>query len=82
MPTYVDFPIFKSFLQVVIDGLIRYFADQREIRYSNLFLLGAFEYSFADLGLTASATGCLGTAGFLLAASAFCHCLRAARLVQ
>lgn len=30
-PAYVDLGIFKSFLQIVIDGFVTYFADQGKI---------------------------------------------------
>jgi hypothetical protein len=41
--TYVDFGILESLLQVVVDGFVRYLANQREIRDSNLLLLRALE---------------------------------------
>lgn len=74
-PTYVYLPILEPYLQVVIDSLIRDLADESEIRYSDLLLLGALEYSFPDLGLPPSTTPCLGRAAVLLPSCAFCNCL-------
>ena len=74
-PTYVDLRIFKSLLQVVIDGFVRYLADESEIRDSNFLLLGAFENGLPDLGFSPSATCRLSIAGVFLAASALCDCL-------
>ena len=75
-PTYVDLRVFKSLLQVVIDGFVRDLADEGEIGNSNLFLLSALKDGLPDLGLsTPSATCRLSTAGVLLAASALCDCL-------
>jgi hypothetical protein len=42
--------MFKAEFQVVVDGLIRHFAQQREIRNANLPFLGAFKDRFLDLG--------------------------------
>lgn len=50
--THVDFAILEALLQVVVDGLVRDLADQRQIRDSHLLLLGGLENSFGrELGL-------------------------------
>ena len=74
-PTYVDLCIFKSLLQVVIDGFVRYLADESEVRDSNFLLLSALKNGLPDLGFPPSATRRLSIAGVFLAASAFCDCL-------
>ena len=74
-PTYVDFRIFKSLLQVVIDGFVRDLADEGEIRNSNFLLLSALKNGLPDLGLSPSTTCRLSIAIVLLAASALCDCL-------
>ena len=74
-PTYVDLRVFKSLLQVVIDGFVRDLADEGEIRNSNFLLLGALKNGLPDLGLSPSATCRLSIARVLLAASALCDCL-------
>ena len=74
-PTYVDLRIFESLFQVVINGFVRYLADESEIRDSNFLLLGALENGLPDLGLSPSATCRLSIAGVFLAASALCDCL-------
>jgi hypothetical protein len=60
--THVDFAILKALLQVVVDGLVRDFADQCEIRDSDLLLLGALEDGLLcelRLGLPRAAGGVL-----------------------
>lgn len=74
-PTYVYFTIFKPLLQIVVDSLVRNLADKREIRNSNLFLLGAFEDGLPDLGLSPSTARRLGIAIVLLPTGALCDCL-------
>ena len=49
---YVDFAIFESFLQIIVDGFVRDLADQSEIRYSDLLLLVCVESRFLDIGLS------------------------------
>lgn len=39
----VYFRILEALLQIVVDCLVRYLADQREIGYTDLLLLGRFE---------------------------------------
>lgn len=70
-PTYVDFGIFESHLQIVVDSLIGDLANERQVRYTDLLLLSALEYSLADLGLAPSAVRRLSIAGILFPASAF-----------
>jgi|SRR5690242_9388773 len=49
--THVDFAILEALLQVVVDGLVRDLADQRQIRDSHLLLLGRLEDSLGrELG--------------------------------
>lgn len=48
--TYVDLRVLKSFLEVLVDGLVRDLAEQREVRHSNLLLLRALEHRLLDLG--------------------------------
>ena len=74
-PTYVDFRILESFLQIVIYSLIRYLADECKIGDSDLLLLGALKGGFSNLGLSPSTTGRLRIASILLAAGALCYCL-------
>ena len=74
-PTYVDLRVFKSLLQVVIDGFVRDLADEGEIRNSNFLLLSALKNGLPDLGPSPSATCRLSIAIVLLASSALCDCL-------
>ena len=53
---YVDFSMFEAQFQVIVDGLVRDLAEQGEIRHANLLLLGAFERSLLNLGLSPSST--------------------------
>ena len=77
----VDFGIFESLFQIVVYGFIRDLADQREVRDPDLFLLGAFELGFLDLGLSA-AGGDLRCALVLLAACALCDRLLLRKLAK
>jgi hypothetical protein len=50
--THVDFAILKPLLQIVVDGLVGDFANQREIRDSNFLLLGRLKDGLlCELGL-------------------------------
>lgn len=50
----VDFTMFESLLQVLVDGFVRDFTEQCQIRYTDFFLLCDFESSFLDLRLIAA----------------------------
>lgn len=59
--TYVYFGILEAFLQILIDSLIGYLADQGKIRNSHFLFFSTFEYRFPDLWL-ASTTRSFGIA--------------------
>jgi hypothetical protein len=66
--THVYLAILESLLQVLVDGFVGDLADQREIRDSDLLLLGRLEDSFrCELGLRLRGSG---TSGILLAPGA------------
>jgi hypothetical protein len=75
----VDLAMLEALLQVVVDGLVGDLAQQREVRDSDLLLLGDFEGGFLDLRLRIAAVisappsedGCFGGAR-RLAISTFC----------
>lgn len=75
--THVYFSILEAFLQILIDSLIGYLADQGKIRNSHFLLFSTFEDRFPDLRL-ASATRSFGIArlansvSLLLAAGSLC----------
>lgn len=48
--TYVDLRVLESFLEVLIDCLVRDLAEQREVRHSDLLLLRTLEHSLLNLG--------------------------------
>jgi hypothetical protein len=74
--THVNFAILEAFLEVVVDGLVRDFADEREIRDTDFLLLGRLEDGFlCELGAWLSPAGCLGSSAILLAPGALCYCL-------
>jgi hypothetical protein len=52
--SYINLSILKSLLQVIIYGFIRNFADQSEIRHSDLLLLRRVECCFLDVRLAAA----------------------------
>lgn len=79
-PTYVDFRILEAFLQIVIDSLVRYLANECKIRDSDLLLLGALKGGLSNLRLSPSAAGRLRIASVLLAAGALCYCLSKPRI--
>lgn len=58
---HINLPILESLLQVVIDRLVRHFADQGKIRDSHFLLLGRVECGLLDIRFTASPSrlGCL-----------------------
>lgn len=59
---YIDLCIFESLLQIVVDGLVGNFADQRKIRNPDFLLLGRVEGSLPDIGLgTAICRGAAST---------------------
>lgn len=51
---YIDLSILEPLLQVVIYGLVRNFADQREIWYTDFLLLGRVKSCLLDIGLAVS----------------------------
>ena len=53
--TYVNFRVFEALLEIVVNSFIGDFAQECEVRYSHLFLLGALKDRFLDLGLSPSA---------------------------
>jgi hypothetical protein len=54
-PTYIDLAILEALLQVVVDGLVGDFANQREVRDSDLLLLCRLEDGLCcELGLLLS----------------------------
>lgn len=75
--TNVYFRILEAFLQILIDSLIGYLADQGKIRNSDFLLFSTFEDCFPDLRL-ATATRSFRIArlanivSLLLAAGSFC----------
>lgn len=69
----VDFGILEPLLEIIVDGFIRYFADERKVRYAHLLLLGAFKLGFLDLGLSPAAARGLHSTLVLLAARPFGH---------
>jgi hypothetical protein len=66
----VDLAVLEALLQVVVDGLVGDLAQQRQIRDSDLFLLGDFKGGLLDLRLRIAAVisappsedGCFGGA--------------------
>jgi len=52
--SYIDFSIFKAFLQIIIYGFIRDFADQCEIGDADLLLLRRVECCFLDIRFAAA----------------------------
>ena len=65
--TYINLAILEALLQVVVDGLIGDFADQRKVRDTDLLLLGRLEDGLCrELGLLLSPAGG-GGSGVLLA---------------
>lgn len=52
--------MFKAFLQILIYSFVRNLAQKREIRYTDLLLLGDFECGFLDLRLAAGFFGLPG----------------------
>jgi hypothetical protein len=63
--THVDLAILKALLEVVVDGLVGDLANQREIRDTDLLLLGRLEDGLCcELGLLLCRAG---GAGILLA---------------
>ena len=69
----VDFGVFETLLEVVVDRLVGDFADQREIRDADFLLLRRFVGRFPDLWLptTPAAALRLCLAGISLAAGSF-----------
>ena len=61
---YINFPILKSLLQVIIYGFIRDFADQSKIGNPDFLLLRRIECCFLDVRF-AAATSNLGIRSFL-----------------
>jgi hypothetical protein len=57
---HIDLPILESFLQVIVDRLIRYLANQGQIRDTDFLLLCRVECGLLDIGFTASSSrlGC------------------------
>lgn len=53
--THVYFGILEPFLQILIDSLIGYLADQGKIRNTHFLLFSTFEYRFPDLRLASTA---------------------------
>jgi hypothetical protein len=51
---YINLPILKPLLQILVDRFIRDLANQREIRDSNLLLLRRIEMRFLDVRLAAA----------------------------
>lgn len=49
--TYIDLPRIEAELQVVVDGLVGDFAQQRQVRDTDFLLLCALEGGLLDLGL-------------------------------
>lgn len=67
---YINLSTLKSLLQIVIYSFIRNLANQRQVRYSDLFLLCRVECRLLDVRLAApsgSSTSCSGrfTSGFI-----------------
>lgn len=50
--TYIDLPRIEAELQVVVDGLVGDFAQQREVGDTDLFLLCTLKGGLLDLGLS------------------------------
>lgn len=74
MTTHVDFAILEALLQVVVDGLVRDLADQRQIRDAHLLLLGGLEDGFCcELGLWLPRTSSSCSASILLAPGALSY---------
>ena len=44
--------MFESKLQVIVDGLVGDFAEQRKVRHSDLLFLRSLEHSLLDLRLS------------------------------
>lgn len=72
--SHIYLRILKSLLQVVVDRFVRDLADQCEIRYPHLLLLGGLEDGFlCELCLLAAAAGLFRATGILLAPGALCY---------
>lgn len=67
--THVDFSIFESLFEVVIDGLVGDLADEREITDAHLLLLRALEDCFLHLWPPTTARRLLFGLSIFLAAS-------------
>jgi hypothetical protein len=65
---YIDLAIFEPLLQIVVDGFIGDLADQGKIRYSDFFLLGAFENCSFDAASASTGVSRPRAGGILLAA--------------
>jgi hypothetical protein len=52
--TYVYFAVIETLLQILVDGIIRYFADESKIGHTDFLLLCRVECSLLDIGLTAA----------------------------
>lgn len=50
---YIDLVMVKTEFQIIIDGLVGDFAQQGQVRNTNLLLLGALESRLLDLRLAA-----------------------------
>jgi hypothetical protein len=69
--THVDFAILEALLQILVDCLIRHFANQCQVRDSDFLLLGALENGLlCELRLLLPTSG-----GFFLAPCALGYCL-------
>lgn len=56
---YIDLAMIKSKFQVVVNGLIGDFAEQREIRHANLLFLCRLEHGLLHLRLSSSSSSAI-----------------------
>ena len=70
MSTHVDFAILEALLQVVVDGLVRNLADQRQVRDADFLLLGRLEDGLGRELLLLPRASSAGSASILFAPGA------------